>query len=57
MAQFRLIPLALDHQFQSVQISLQRFSTLKQIITPAQLGVTYKVTEGVLNTLLQSVRY
>jgi len=40
---------------QPVQIPLQSLPTLKQIDTPAQLGVICKLTEGALNTLVQII--
>jgi len=40
---------------QPIQIPLQILPTLKQIDTPAQLGVTCKLTEGALNPLTQII--
>jgi len=40
---------------QSVQIPLQSLPTLKHIDTPAQLGVTCKLTEGALSPLIQII--
>ncbi|KAK4824605.1 hypothetical protein QYF61_016874 [Mycteria americana] len=40
---------------QPVQIPLQSLPTLKQINTPAQLGVICKLTEGTLNPLIQII--
>jgi len=40
---------------QSAQILLQSLPTLKQIDTPAQLGVICKLTEGALNPLIQII--
>ncbi|KAK4816937.1 hypothetical protein QYF61_025433 [Mycteria americana] len=38
-----------------VQVPLQSLLTLKQINTPAQLGVICKLTEGALNPLVQTI--
>ncbi|GAB0186435.1 hypothetical protein GRJ2_001108800 [Grus japonensis] len=48
-------PVGLDPSIQPVQIPLQSLPTLKQINTPAQLGVTCKLTEGALNPLIQII--
>jgi len=40
---------------QSVQIPLQSLPTLKQMDTPAQLGVVCKLTEGTLSPLIQVI--
>ncbi|KAK4811094.1 hypothetical protein QYF61_016380 [Mycteria americana] len=40
---------------QPVQIPLQSLPTLKQINTPAQLGVICKLTEGALDPLIQII--
>jgi len=39
----------------SVEIPLQSLPTLKQINTPAQLGVICKLTEGALDPLIQII--
>jgi len=50
---FRCLTVGLGPSVQSVQIPLQSLPTLKQIDTPAQLGVICKLTEGALNPLIQ----
>ncbi|KAK4832661.1 hypothetical protein QYF61_024780 [Mycteria americana] len=45
----------LSPSIQPVQVPLQSLPTLKQIDTPAQLGVICKLTEGALNPLIQII--
>ncbi|KAK4810721.1 hypothetical protein QYF61_007695 [Mycteria americana] len=45
----------LGPSIQPVQIPLQSLPTLKQINTPAQLGVVCKLTEGALDPLIQFI--
>ena len=45
----------LSPSIQSVLIPLQRLPTVKQVGSPAQLGVIYKLTEGTLNPLIQII--
>ncbi|GAB0181288.1 cAMP-dependent protein kinase inhibitor alpha [Grus japonensis] len=45
----------LSPSIQPVQIPLQTLPALKQINTPAQLGVIFKFTEGALNPLAQII--
>ncbi|KAK4814832.1 hypothetical protein QYF61_027805 [Mycteria americana] len=45
----------LGPSIQPVQVPLQSLPTLKQINTPAQLGVACKFTEGALNPLIQII--
>ncbi|KAK4831047.1 hypothetical protein QYF61_014979 [Mycteria americana] len=45
----------LSPSLQPVQIPLQNLPTLKQINTPAQLGVICKLTEGALDPLIQII--
>jgi len=45
--------IGLSPLIQSVQIPLQNLPTLKQIVTPTQLGVICKRTEGALDPLIQ----
>ncbi|KAK4815740.1 hypothetical protein QYF61_006778 [Mycteria americana] len=45
----------LGPSIQPVQVPLQSLPTLKQINTPAQLGVICKLTEGALNPLIQII--
>ncbi|KAK4831289.1 hypothetical protein QYF61_016759 [Mycteria americana] len=47
--------LGLGPLIQPVQISLQNLPTLKQINTPAQLGVICKLAEGALDPLVQFI--
>ncbi|XP_074422889.1 SUN domain-containing protein 3-like isoform X1 [Larus michahellis] len=47
------MPLAFSPSIQPVQIPLQRLSTLKQVDTPTQLGVTCKLSEGAFHPLVQ----
>ncbi|KAK4823418.1 hypothetical protein QYF61_001873 [Mycteria americana] len=47
--------IGLGPSIQPVQVPLQSLPTLKQINTPAQLGVICKLTEGALNPFIQVI--
>ncbi|KAK4809955.1 hypothetical protein QYF61_002912 [Mycteria americana] len=47
--------IGLGPSIQPVQVPLQSLPTLKQISTPAQLGVVCKLTNGALNPLVQII--
>ncbi|KAK4818191.1 hypothetical protein QYF61_008575 [Mycteria americana] len=47
--------LTLAHRSSLSKIPLQRLLTLKQINTPAQFGIICKLTEGIVNPLIQII--